>query len=100
MRSRLAVRKGKHLPFARLAGAAQASWRWRGGFRGFWPVPSGDCSPARTIEAEEPVAVPDVEAEREERGIGRPSKDRSWLEILRRARLDGYRGGRASDGAV
>jgi transposase len=66
----------------------------------------------RRIEAEEPVAVPDDEAERARRGIGRPSKaepfrgfvakvlaedpDLLSLEILRRARLDGYQGGKSA----
>ena len=66
----------------------------------------------RMIEAEEPVVVPDDEAERDKRGIGRPSKaepfrgliakvlaedpDLLSLEILRRARLEGYQGGKSA----
>ncbi|HVP67338.1 MAG TPA: IS21 family transposase [Anaeromyxobacteraceae bacterium] len=66
----------------------------------------------RMIEAEELVVVPDDEAEREKRGIGRPSKaepfrgfiakllaedpDLLSLEFLRRARLEGYRGGKSA----
>ncbi len=66
----------------------------------------------RRIEAEEPVVVPDDEAEREKRSIGRPSKAEPFrgvvarvlaedpellsLEILRRTRLDGYQGGKSA----
>jgi len=66
----------------------------------------------RVIEAEAPVVVPDDAAEREARGIGRPSKaepfrglvakllaedpDLLSLEVLRRARLDGYQGGKSA----
>jgi len=66
----------------------------------------------RRIEAEVPVVVPDDEAERARRGIGRPSKaepfrglvakvlaedpDLLSLEVLRRARLDGYQGGKSA----
>lgn len=66
----------------------------------------------RRIEAEEAVVVPDDAAEREKRGIGRPSKAEPFrglvakllaedpkllsLEILRRARLDGYGGGKSA----
>ena len=66
----------------------------------------------RMIEAEEPVVVPDDQAEREKRAIGRPSKAEPFrglvakilgedpellsLEILRRARLDGYQGGKSA----
>jgi transposase len=66
----------------------------------------------RMIEAEAPVVVPDDTAEREKRGIGRPSKAEPFrglvakllaedpellsLEILRRARLDGYEGGKSA----
>jgi transposase len=66
----------------------------------------------RRIEVEEPVVVPDDEAEREKRGIGRPSKAEPFrglvakvlaedpellsLEILRRAQLDGYQGGKSA----
>ncbi len=66
----------------------------------------------RRIEAEEPVGVPDDEADRERRGIGRPSKAEPFrglvakvlaedpellsLEVLRRARLDGYQGGKSA----
>jgi transposase len=66
----------------------------------------------RMIEAEAPVVVPDDEAEREKRGIGRPSKAEPFrglvakvlaedpellsLEVLRRARLDGYQGGKSA----
>jgi hypothetical protein len=66
----------------------------------------------RRIEVEEPVVVPDDEAERAKRGIGRPSKAEPFrgfvakvlaedpellsLEILRRARLDGYQGGKSA----
>lgn len=64
----------------------------------------------RRIEAEEAVADMDTAAERRERGVGRPAKVADWrpfiervlakepdlmtLEILRRARVDGYRGGK------
>ncbi len=70
----------------------------------------------RMIEAEAPVVVPDDAAEREKRGIGRPSKaepfrgfvakvlaedtDLLSLEILRRARLDGYEGGKSALNAL
>jgi transposase len=66
----------------------------------------------RMIEAEEPVVAPDDEVEREKRGIGRPSKAEPFrnlvakvlaedpelltLEVLRRARLDGYKGGKSA----
>jgi transposase len=66
----------------------------------------------RRIEAEAPVVVPDDAAEREKRGIGRPSKAEPFrgfvakvlaedpellsLEVLRRARLDGYEGGKSA----
>jgi transposase len=66
----------------------------------------------RRISAEEPVLVPDDEAERERRGIGRPSIAEPFrnlvakilaedpelltLEVLRRARLDGYQGGKSA----
>ncbi len=66
----------------------------------------------RMIEAEEPVVAPDDAAEREKRGIGRPSKAEPFrgfvakllaedpellsLEVLRRARLDGYPGGKSA----
>jgi transposase len=66
----------------------------------------------RRIEAEDPVVVPDDAHEREKRGIGRPSKAEPFrglvakilaedpellsLEILRRARLDGYGGGKSA----
>jgi hypothetical protein len=66
----------------------------------------------RRIEAEAPVVVPDDAAEREKRGIGRPSKAEPFrgfvakvlaedpellsLEVLRRARLDGYQGGKSA----
>ena len=66
----------------------------------------------RMIEAEAPVVVADDTAEREKRGIGRPSKAEPFrglvakllaedpellsLEILRRARLDGYDGGKSA----
>src|SRR5512138_2431590 len=66
----------------------------------------------RMIEAEAPVVVPDDAGEREKRGIGRPSKAEPFrglvakilaedpellsLEVLRRARLDGYAGGKSA----
>jgi len=66
----------------------------------------------RMIESEPPVVVPDDEAEGEKRGIGRPSKaepfrgfitkvlaedpDLLSLEVLRRARLEGYQGGKSA----
>jgi transposase len=66
----------------------------------------------RRIEDEAPVVVPDDAAEREKRGIGRPSKAEPFrglvakllteepellsLEVLRRARLDGYQGGKSA----
>jgi transposase len=64
----------------------------------------------RRIEAEEVVTNVDTEAERRERGVGRPGRIHDWrpfvervfatepslmtLELLRRARLDGYTGGK------
>jgi transposase len=66
----------------------------------------------RMIEEEPAVVAPDDEGEREKRGIGRPSKAEPFrpfvakvlaedpellsLEILRRARLDGYQGGKSA----
>ena len=65
----------------------------------------------RRIEAEDAVASVDTAAERGERGVGRPPKVNDWrpfvervlaeepalmtLELLRRARLDGYEGSKS-----
>jgi transposase len=66
----------------------------------------------RTVEAESPVGTVDNAAERRRRGIGRPSKAEPYrsfvvelmklepellsLEVLRRARLAGYDGGKSA----
>jgi transposase len=65
----------------------------------------------RRIEAETAVTSIDTEAERRERGVGRPREIDAWrpfiervlatepslmtLELLRRARMDGYAGGKS-----
>lgn len=66
----------------------------------------------RMIEAEPPVEAPPTDGEAEKRGIGRPSKAEPFrgfvaklfaedpelmsLEVLRRAKLDGYQGGKSA----